>query len=186
LGENFLDQFDLLIDNEHRQVTLDATAGLASSFEGEHLTVTPMSTFQGIVVAHRPILSITVPSYNTHPLRLLLDTGAVALAIFPREGTQRRTLHGANATAVQMTTPNGNLDCATWRDKLHWGRSTVAWVDVLACQGGTADKVDNEGSLPTHIFKQILIIHSGMYVVVNPVRRSTAAQEVAQIPPPGR
>jgi predicted aspartyl protease len=181
LGENFLDQFDLLIDNEHRQVTLDATAELANSFDGEHLTVSPMSSFQGSFVAHRPIVSVIVPSYNCHPLRLLLDTGAAALAIFPREGTQRRASNGGNATAVQMTTPNGDLACATWRDKLHWGKSAVSWVDVLACQGATAEKVDNEGSLPTHIFKRILVIHSGMYVVVNPVRRSTAAHEVAQI-----
>jgi predicted aspartyl protease len=182
LGENFLDQFDLLIDNEHRQVTLDATAGLANSFDGEHLAVTPMSSFQGFVVHHRPIVSVTVPSYNSHPLQLLLDTGAVALAIFPHEGTQRRALNGGNAIAMQMTTPNGNLSCARWRDKLRWGKSAASWVDVLACQGATAEKVDNEGSLPTHIFKQILIIHSGMYVVVNPVRRSSVAQEVAQVP----
>jgi predicted aspartyl protease len=186
LGENFLDQFDLLIDNEHRQVTLDATAGLANLFDGEHLTVSPMSSFQGTVVAHRPIVSVIVPSYNSRPLRLLLDTGAAALAIFPREGTQRRALNGGNATAMQMTTPNGDLACATWRDKLHWGKSAVSWVDVLACQGVTAEKLDNEGSLPTHIFKRILVIHSGMYAVLNPVRRGPVAQEVSQIPPQGR
>jgi hypothetical protein len=28
--------------------------------------------------------------------------------------------------------------------------------------------MDNEGSLPTRIFRQILIIHGGMYVVVKP------------------
>ena len=69
--------------------------------------------------------------------------------------------------------------------RLHWGNAAVSGADILACHGATAGKVDNEGSLPTHIFRRILINHGGMYVLVNPVHRSTTtAQAAALIPPP--
>jgi predicted aspartyl protease len=182
LGENFLDHFDVLIDNEHRQVTLDSTTALTNSFDGEHLPMSLISNFEGSVVTHRPIVSVTVLSYSSHAMRLLLDTGATALAIFPHSGMEWRAFNGGNVTAVTVSTQNGNLSCATWKDKLHWGMSSVSGADVISCRGATAEKVDNEGSLPTHIFRQILICHSGMYVLVNPVRRSTAVGEAALIP----
>jgi predicted aspartyl protease len=180
LGETSLNHFDVLIDNEHRQVTLDSTTVLANALDGEHLPMALISNFEGSIVRHRPIVSVTVPSYNSHPMHLLLDTGATALAIFPHAGLERRALNGGNATAVTASTPNGELSCATWKDKLHWG-GAVSGADILVCRGATDEKVDNQGSMPTHIFRQILISHGGMYVVVNPVPRSTAAAEAALI-----
>jgi predicted aspartyl protease len=132
LGENFLDRFDVLIDNEHRQVTFDSTTALTNSFDGEHLPMSLISNFEGSVVRHRPIVSATVLSYSSHPMRLLLDSGAASVAIFPHVSMERRALNGGNATAVTTSTPNGNLSCATWKDKLHWGRSTVSRADILA------------------------------------------------------
>ncbi|MEA2263998.1 MAG: hypothetical protein QOJ51_6823 [Acidobacteriaceae bacterium] len=184
LGENFLDHFDLLIDNDHGQVTLDSTKALANSFDGEHLPMSLISNFEGNVVRHRPIVWVTVPSYSSHPMRLLLDTGAAAVAIFPHAGMEWRALNGGNVKAVTAPTPNGNLSCATWKDRLHWGNAAVSGADILACHGATAEKEDNEGSLPTHIFRRILINHGGMYVLVNPVHRSTTTAEAAALIPP--
>ncbi len=40
LGENFLRHFDILLDNQHRRMTLDAGESLADSLAGEHLPIT--------------------------------------------------------------------------------------------------------------------------------------------------
>lgn len=53
LGENFLDHFDVLIDDEHGQVTLDSTKALANSFNGEHLPMSLISNFEGKIIAYR-------------------------------------------------------------------------------------------------------------------------------------
>jgi hypothetical protein len=176
LGENFLDQFDLLIDNHNRQITLDGTAGLANTFGGERLPFSLISHFEGKSVAHRPIVSATVPSYGSHALRLVLDTGASALSICRHETAARNFSNGGNARLTFANTPNGNLSCATWKDTVHWGRSRIRGVDVLLCYDATAEKSGDDGSLPTYLFTRVLVLHSEMYVVVNPVRNAVFAK----------
>jgi predicted aspartyl protease len=180
LGENFLDQFDLLIDNQNRQITLDATANLANSYDGDHLEVIPISQFSGKPLTHRPIVTVTVPSYSSRPLRLVLDTGAAALAIFPHRPMGGNFSNGGHARLIYGSTPNGNLPCAAWKDTIHWDKSTVRGVDILSCPSAIAEKLDNDGSMPTHLFAQVLLVHSAMYVVLNPVRHAERKENTMQ------
>jgi hypothetical protein len=173
LGENFLDHFDLLIDNMDHSVTLDATEGLTQTFVGEQLPLSATSNFEGQVVYHRPMVSATVMSYRSRPLHLLLDTASTPLAIL----TGRVPLGRGNTNPVEILTPGGRVACAAWTDQLRWGLTSVNEVAVVSCTTARAEALDNEGSMPTHIFKQILISHANRYVVVNPVRRS--AQPIA-------
>ena len=173
LGENFLDHFDLFIDNVDHSVTLDATEGLTQTFDGEQLPLSPTSNFEGKVVYHRPMVSATVMSYSSRPLRLLLDTASTPLAIL----TGRMPLGRGNVNPVEILTPGGKVACAAWKDQLRWGLTSLNEVQVVSCSTTRAEALDNEGSMPTHIFKQILISHANRYVVVNPVRRSAQAQD---------
>jgi len=154
LGENLLDQFDLLIDNQNRQITLDATANLANSYDGDRLKVIPISHFSGRPIFHRPIVTVTVPSYSSRPLRLVLDTGAAALAIFPHRAMGGSFSNGGHARFLYGSTPNGNLPCAAWKDTIHWDKSTVRGVDILSCRSATAEELDSDGSMPTHLFTE--------------------------------
>lgn len=179
LGENFLDQFDLLIDNEHKQITLDPGDGLASSFEGERLPLSLFSTFQGKEVLHRPMVPVIVPSFDSHPLRLLLDTGGDALTILPHQGMMWRAANGGFSGATQISTMYGVMSCAQWQDKARLGKSFASTVTVVSCPGATAENADNEGAMPTHVFKQLLISHRSSYVIANPLKRSPPSQETA-------
>ena len=173
LGENFLDHFDLLIDNVEHSVTLDATEGLTRMYEGEQLPLSPTSNFQGTVVYHRPMVSATVMSFSRRPLHLLLDTASSSLAILSGKSTPGTSAQGGNAPSVEIATPDGKVACAAWKGQLRWGRTSVNEVGVVSCNTAAAQALDNEGSMPTHIFRQILISHANQYVVVNPVRRSS-------------
>jgi aspartyl protease len=172
LGENFLDHFDLLIDNVDHSVTLDATGGVTQMYDGEQLPLSPTSNFEGTVVYHRPMVSATVMSFSRRPLHLLLDTASSSVLILPARGTLGSIAQGGNAAPVEILTPDGKVACAAWKDQLRWGRTSVNEVVVVSCNTARAEALDNEGSMPTHIFKQILISHANKYVVVNPVRRS--------------
>ena len=177
LGENFLDQFDVLIDNEKKQITLDSGDGLASSFEGERLPLSLFSTFQGETVLHRPIVSASVPSFTTQPLRLLVDTGSDRLRILPRKGMMWRAGNGAFSTETATSTMFGVLPCAQWQDTVRLGRRFASYVTVVSCPDATAEDADNEGSLPSGIFRQLLISHRFSYVIANPKKRNCAPQE---------
>jgi hypothetical protein len=98
--------------------------------------------------------------------------GASAAAIFPHETAAGSFSNGGNARISFVNTPNGNLTCAEWKDTVQWGGFRVRGVDVLLCRDATAERVGDEGSLPTHLFPRILVLHSELCVVVNPVRRA--------------
>jgi predicted aspartyl protease len=76
LGENFLEHFDMLIDNAHRMACLDETASMRTGMKGLHIP---------IVVSDKPGQVSTLPSLPivsarltdaTRPVRLILDSGA--------------------------------------------------------------------------------------------------------------
>lgn len=174
LGENFLKHFDLLIDNQHRQVTLDAGTGLAESLQGEHLPVAAESVNNQI--GYRPIVTVTLEEFDRHPVKVLLDSGAQVMVMFRQRVSQLTPDHG-------IRTVNGTVACAQSRDWLVWGKATSAVISALTCERSEASTPDHVGNLPTSIFHQIFISHPGSYVIVNPVKRPAAEEEIAAVKP---
>jgi hypothetical protein len=76
LGEDFLEQFDLLIDNAHRLLCLDNAAAMRAEVKGPHIPL--VVTAQADEVGAMPgLLLITVQlSGGLRPVRLVLDSGA--------------------------------------------------------------------------------------------------------------
>ncbi len=170
LGENFLKHFDLLIDNQHRQVTLDAGGRLAESFQGERLPVATAPVAGAD--KYRPIVIVRLPEFDSHPVRVLLDSGAGAVLLF-RQSVQTQGFNEA------IQTVNGTLPCAQSMDRLIWGKSASRGVSVLICKASLKNSHDPVGNLPTSIFNQIFISHPGSYVIVNPVKRPPVSEGIA-------
>jgi hypothetical protein len=76
LGEDFLEQFDLLIDNAHRLLCLDDSAAMRAEVKGPHIPL--VVTAEADEVGAMPgLLLITVQlSGGLRPVRLVLDSGA--------------------------------------------------------------------------------------------------------------
>ena len=76
LGEDFLQHFDMLIDNAHKMLCLDESSAMRPDIKGPHIAlVTPMD---GDDI---PPNSLIIPihlSGSSQPLRLKLDSGANA------------------------------------------------------------------------------------------------------------
>jgi predicted aspartyl protease len=60
LGENFLRHFDILFDNQHRKMTLDAVADLSDSLAGERLPITFPPLPRDDENRFRPMISVKV------------------------------------------------------------------------------------------------------------------------------
>jgi hypothetical protein len=76
LGENFLEHFDLPIDNAHRLLCMDDSAAMRAEVKGTHIpvAVTAEADEAGAMTG---LLLITVQlSGGLRPLRLVLDSGA--------------------------------------------------------------------------------------------------------------
>ncbi len=76
LGEDFLENFDILIDYAHRLVCLDDSAAMRAEVKGPHIAlVTPAQTAGGAPLPKLLIITARL-SGETHPVRLMLDSGA--------------------------------------------------------------------------------------------------------------
>jgi predicted aspartyl protease len=168
LGENFLRYFDILLDNQHRTVTLDTADGLAASLTGEHLPILFPPLPHEDESLFQPMISATLRGYGR--AKLLLDSGAAELVLlqWPNQ------LHSLGDTRV--TTVNGSMICKSTNTILHLGKGEVHEIPMMSCQGQTVKPKGSDGTLPTAIFKQIFISHAGSYAIINPtqVRREIA------------
>jgi hypothetical protein len=161
LGENFLHHFDLLIDNQHRQVTLDTGNELAASLHGEHLVIrsTPTLAEQGEYL--RPRLSVRIQDVGD--TNVLLDSGANELIVFHRGNP-----FGSESTGTYLKTINGQLRCSSRLGMVHFSAHNFKDVEFAACVSGTVQPGSLEGILPTAIFGQVFISHAASYVILNP------------------
>jgi predicted aspartyl protease len=178
LGENFLHNFDVLIDNQHRKVTFDAGTALATSLAGERLPITFPEHADGANARYRPMVSVTLAAFGARRLTVLLDSGADAFSVVSDRQLQARSMNNG----VRIKTVSGTMACTSAEDRLHWGGVSVGSLDLVACQSATANRSDHEGNMPTAIFKQIFISHAGSYAVVNPAKRAPS-QEIAVLTP---
>jgi predicted aspartyl protease len=175
LGENFLRHFDILFDNQHRNITFDAVADLADSLTGERLPIIFPPLPRDDENRYRPMISVRVEA-SGHA-NVLLDSAATELILL-RRGNQ---LRGFGDTRV--TTVNGRLTCESTMGRVFLGKETVNDLAMVSCQGASVKTNDSEGLLPTAIFKRIFISHAWSYAIINPARRSNVAAELALVTP---
>jgi predicted aspartyl protease len=175
LGENFLRHFDILFDNQHRRMTLDAIADLADSLAGEHLPITFPPLHREDENRYRPMISVKVEA--TGRASVLLDSAATELILL-RRGNQ---LKGFGDTRV--TTVNGWLTCESTKGRVFLGKDTVSDLPMVSCQGASVKTYESEGLLPTAIFKRIFISHAGSYAIINPAKHSSVRAELAIVTP---
>jgi predicted aspartyl protease len=162
LGENFLHHFDLLIDNQHRQVSLDIGAGLAALLSGDHLVISSASTSAERGENLRPRVMVTIEDVGE--AKVLFDSGANELILFRWGNPFGPAIEGSGLEMI-----NGKLLCNSEQRKVHFSRHNVSEVDVATCLSAAVRPGSNEGILPTAMFKQVFFSHAASYVIINPV-----------------
>ena len=175
LGENFLCAFDVLIDNQHRQISFDTGDTLILSLAGEHLPLTSSSQVHGIEVKDRPLVWASIPSFdNVHLLHLLLDTGSESLTLAPGEASKVRDLPAAYVPLRKFTTNNEGSPCALWKGHLRLGETTTRPIKIKSCTSPGAP--DDDGTLPTFLFKRVFISHVHGFLILDPVDVGSSGQ----------
>jgi hypothetical protein len=167
LGENFLEHFDLLIDNDRRTVTLDSTSSLAATMVGEHLQISGFGIFNNALTRDRLVIKLRMPSYLQGPLSFLVDSGTNTAVLYPGQGgfairAMQSSQHG------DLSGLDGRQSCQMQKATLELGTVTFGGIELATCEGLTRNKMDTDGVLPTRVFHQFFICHKGRYVIVNP------------------
>ncbi|MDX6456617.1 MAG: hypothetical protein QOE55_314, partial [Acidobacteriaceae bacterium] len=82
LGEDFLEHFDVLIDNAHRLLCLDSSSAMRGDVRGPHTAlITPVDVADGFILPNLIIVEARL-SDGTRPVRLMLDSGTNGATLF--------------------------------------------------------------------------------------------------------
>jgi len=175
LGENFLKNFDILIDNEQQTLFIDRTSSLEGTVAGERLSFSRSGSFDHKPTPDRIVVELKVPSFIGKPLLFLVDSGINTATLYPPPGGQAlRALQSSQDVSVSDLT--GRRDCQIQKAAFEIGGDTFRGLELVACEDLTRNKMDTDGLLPTRVFHRFFISHRGGYVIVNP--RSSAALQV--------
>ena len=82
LGEDFLGQFDMLIDNAHNLLCLDDSAAMRADVKGPHIALLPAPETSNGGPSFRSLIISARLSDGMRPVRLKLDSGTNAPFLF--------------------------------------------------------------------------------------------------------
>jgi predicted aspartyl protease len=166
LGEDFLKNFDVLIDYGHEVIRLESPGGsMAETAIGEHLPLELNGAYHGQPTHNRLVVSGHIQELGDRPMSLLLDSGANGFMLFqdtPGSGANRQALLNLGSFN-QWTSSSAETRKVRY---LSLGSNSVSDLTVVALSR-RAD-VDTDGIVPTSLFHSIFISHRGRFVILNP------------------
>jgi hypothetical protein len=169
LGENFLKHFDVLIDNDRHTLTLDRTNSLAQSLAGERLQLSLGNRSSEGLTPDRLIVALRAPSLVERSMLFLVDSGTNTAIVYP---LKNETLFSRGVASGRIESLNRNQTCRLARTPLAIGSQTYRQVMIAICENMTHNDIDNDGLLPTRLFRRLFISHRDKYVIANPLPAS--------------
>jgi hypothetical protein len=170
LGEDFLEHFDMLIDNAHSLLCLDDSAAMRGDVKGSHVPLlAPTLTADGSPLPKSLIISARL-SDGMRPVRLKLDSGTnvpflyntseyMALGLF-----RGASLHGGGASGSQTFTalPPQNMKIGSVEI------SKVPFITLASAQKDSRTS-DFDGLLTLGLFRRVFICHADHFAVLDPL-----------------
>jgi predicted aspartyl protease len=172
LGEDFLQNFDLLIDNQRHLLQFESEPGpLADMLTGEHMPLSLNGFYEQKVTRNRLVVVGNI--FGNKDMALQLDSGTPSILLFsklnkPSLISEKRTVHfvggifGSSFVADAQTVMH-----------LRLGGKTFSDLTVLVA-AGNMPPMDIDGLLPTSLFRSIFISHSGKFVILDPSTKKPA------------
>ena len=169
LGDNFLEHFDILIDNRLHLLCLDDSHALALAIRGEHVAlVEPRRTQDDLPFTRPMIVSARLPAAKAAPMLLRLDSGSNAPVLYEtcpqirnmsRTSLLRRVVNGVDQAFAVF--PAQDLELGT-----KYVRQVPFVVPMNSLGDGPPPRED--GILPTTAFQRIFISSAGGYISLDP------------------
>jgi Aspartyl protease len=170
LGEDFLGQFDILIDNDHKLLCLDDLSALAAAVKGPHIALAAPAQAANGMPALRSLIMTALLSDETRPVRLKLDSGTNVSFLFntarymPLELLRSVSMLGGGLDGAQHSYATMPLQ------DLQIGPFKIPRVSFFTFAGARRDSspTDFDGMLSTGFFRRVFICHTQHFVVLDP------------------
>lgn len=169
LGDNFLEHFDILIDNRLHLLCLDDSHALALAIRGEHVTLVEPRRTQDDLPFTRPIIvSARLSAAKAAPMLLRLDSGSNAPVLYEtcpqirnmsRTSVLRRVVNGVDQAFAVFAAQD-----------LELGTKYVRQVPFVVPMNSLGDGPPprEDGILPTVAFQRVFISSAGRYISLDP------------------
>jgi hypothetical protein len=171
LGEDFLEHFDMLIDNARSLLCLDDTAAMRAEVKGSHIPLmTPDQTTDGATLPKSLIISARL-SDGMRPVRLKLDSGANVPFLY--NTAEYMALGLFRGASWHVGGANGALRAFTALPPQNMKIGSVEIPKVLfITQAGTqkdSHTSDFDGLLTLGLFPRVFICHADHFAVLEPL-----------------
>jgi hypothetical protein len=168
LAEDFLEQFDMLIDNAHQLLCLDSTEAMRADMKGLHTAlILPSSIPVGSMLPDLIIVEARL-SDATRTVRLMLDSGANGAVLFntheymalPRPRHLEGTGVDGSQTILSVLPPQ----------KVKIGSLVLERVPFYALDGAQNDARAKgfDGVLTLGLFRRVFIARAHAFAVLEP------------------
>ena len=169
LGEDFLEHFDMLIDNAHRLLCLDNSAAMRAEVKGPHIPLLAMAEPDGVALPSLLIIAVRL-SDGLRPVRLELDSGTNTAKLF--NTSQYMVLQFSHNVPL----PGSGLDgaqrilSALPPQDVEIGSLELPGVPFFSLTGLQKDASVKgfDGVLPTELFRRVFIDHADHFAVLEP------------------
>jgi len=170
LGENFLRNFDVLIDYRHSLLCLDQTRRMEQGVKGERIPlIMPLQKESGTALPETLVIPVHVSGGKEKNLRLLLDSGSSSPLLYCRHGgkevrSEKASIRWAGADGTEQ-----RFAVLAPQD-LQIGARSISRVSFVAPIGIGNDvpEIDADGLLPTALFRRVYISYANRYTVFDP------------------
>ena len=168
LGENFLEHFDLLIDNRQHTMCLDDSKALALAFKGEHVALTePRGSDEDLPFTRPMVVSVRLSAVNSSPLLLRLDSGSNAPVLYAADPRQRRAITSHASTLTRVVDGVEQAFAVLAPQDIQLGTHTLRQVPFVMPTNavGNGPTPREDGLLPTMAFQRVFISSASGYSV---------------------
>jgi aspartyl protease len=170
LGEDFLSQFDMLIDIDHNLLCLDDSSAMAADVKGPHIALEAPARAANGMPALRSLIITARLSDGTRPVRLKLDSGTNVSFLFntarymPPELLRSISMLGGGLDGAQHSYATMPLQ------DLQIGPLKIPRVSffTFAVTRKDSSPTDFDGMLSTGIFRRVFICHTHHFIVLDP------------------
>jgi hypothetical protein len=168
LGEDFLQHFDMLIDNANRLLCLDDTVDMRLHIKGPHIPLlTSPEIARSVSLPNSLIISVRL-SDGMRPVRLKLDSGTNSAFLYDASQFlavglfKGASLHGSGADGTvraYSTLPPQNVKIGSLE------LTGVTFLTLTGTQKNSATS-DFDGLLTVGLFRRIFICHTDHFAII--------------------
>jgi len=168
LGEDFLEHFDMLIDNAHGLLCLDDSGAMRAGMKGAHTPLVSSGQAADSDTSSRSLIVEVRLSDETEPVRLWLDCGANVSFLFKlseylsRKVDRRGVLPGIGGNTAQtsyLALPMQDMKIASLK------LQNVAFLTPAVAQKNL-QVTEFDGLLSTWLFRRVFIDHADHFAVL--------------------